>query len=631
MGRIVHMNEKNEDGATVKRIIDLLHNSRKKQKVNVEQLCAGICTSSMLSKVESGKRSINRNCLNRLLARLGIDQKKYEKYLYYNDYDEWKVKNDIINAIEDGELQKAEKLVGRYESEYANAGKIELQFSLFMKIQILQHKKDAVDSKEIENLYREAMLLTVPGAYEEETSKLLLSTDELNLVLECRNRELDSEDVYEIYDIYKGFIDYIDNSRFDINGKAKIYPKVVVYMYNHIAAHIDSVGDDEKSRIYKKLLGFYGHAIDILRSNNRSYYLCELYQSYIGVLTFIAEYDNDEKYVEAINQTREILQTYIELCERYRVPYLMIDCCYLYREDDVYCINDVMRQRRKMLGMTMTDLCDNICSTRTLRRFERKESNAIEGIVDELFWRLGMSVEYVNMRIVTDSQDAADLHEKCRRAINAKNLELASEILRNLECILPKCRVNDQAIMELKCLIGWYKGNIGYEQHINELKEVMRYTIDIDSISTNGKNMLLSWIEISCINNIAMCLKKMNKYQEALDYTKVLIEYFKQFEEQSIERAFIGLYEMVLSFYGSLIGSMGMHMESNCIFDKLNKLLLKLKRTNIIHFNVYNIAWNNQEISHNKEEYYSEIKKCINLCQLTKNKFYEANYLERLK
>lgn len=39
------MNEKIEDGATVKRIIDLLHNSRKKQKVNVEQLCAGICTS----------------------------------------------------------------------------------------------------------------------------------------------------------------------------------------------------------------------------------------------------------------------------------------------------------------------------------------------------------------------------------------------------------------------------------------------------------------------------------------------------------------------------------------------------------------------------------------------------------
>ena len=71
-----------KNSCDVKRVIELLHDSRRQRHVIIERLCDGICTKSMLEKVELGKRTLNRNYLNRLLARLGIDQRKYEKYRY---------------------------------------------------------------------------------------------------------------------------------------------------------------------------------------------------------------------------------------------------------------------------------------------------------------------------------------------------------------------------------------------------------------------------------------------------------------------------------------------------------------------------------------------------------------------
>ncbi len=629
------MDEKIQDGGNVKRIIDMLRNSRKDQKVNVEQLCAGICTKSMLEKVERGERTINRNCLNRLLARLGIDQKKYEKYLYYSDYDEWKEKNDIINAIEDGELEKAEVLVCKYEEERTEAGKIELQFCLFMKAQILQHKGEDANADEIEALYREAMLLTVPGAYEEETSKLLLSTDELNLVLECRNRELYGEDVYEIFDIYKGFIEYIDNSRFDISGKAKIYPKVVVYMYNHIATQIDKVSKKEKTAIYKTMMELCENAIDILREDCKAYYLSEVFMAYIEILSYLVKVTHEksaiEKYEEYLEWAKRLLNTYIEVCHKYEISHLMRECCYLYREENVYCINDVILKRRKMLGMTMTKLCDNICSTRTLRRFERKECNALEGIVDELLWRLGISDEYVNMGIVTDSQEVVELYQQYRRALNAKELDKAQHIVEELETRLLAYAINRQVILRAKSMIKLYKKEVTPEEHIEDLIAVLKCTIDLKDIKVRNVDAYYSWSEISCIHAISMAMKKSERYKEAYDNIQCLIEYFEYFESQHNEDMIIGLYEVVMSFYGSLLGSMGMIDESNIIFDKLNKLSLKLKRTNVIHFNIYNIAWNSKEIDCNKIKYYSDIRKSISLCQLTKNKYYESTYKKMLQ
>lgn len=405
-----------EAGMKQKRIIKMLHNMRVEQKVQVGCLCNGICTKSMLEKIERGDRFINRNSLNRLLSRLGIDQKKYEKYLDYMDYDEWKDRNDIINAIEDGRLQRAEELLKKYDETWTKNRKIEKQFYIFMKLQILQKENPLADSKEIYNLYKEAATITIPDVNEVALDKMLLSTDEVNLVLECRSREIHSKDVLEIFAVYRELLDYMDSPRFDIGGRAKICPKIVVYMYRHVKIYEEKTDERKKADLYKKILLFCDKAIDILREDCKSYYLSELLNVHIELLTYLLGNTDDinkiDEYKRTLHRTEDVLDAYEGICEQYNMPYVMEDCCYFYREEDVYCINDVIKKRRKMLNMTRAELCDGICSERTVQRLELKQKRKHDGITEELFCRLGLSVEYINMGIVTDSRETTELYER---------------------------------------------------------------------------------------------------------------------------------------------------------------------------------------------------------------------------
>ena len=78
------------------------------------------------------------------------------------------------------------------------------------------------------------------------------------------------------------------------------------------------------------------------------------------------------------------------------------------------------------------------------------------------------------------------------------------------------------------------------------------------------------------------------------------------------------------------IPSMGIYKESDIISHKLIKLCLKLRRTNVLHLNIFNIAWNKKESDGNMMVYHSEIARCMELCKLTKNIFYERCYRREL-
>lgn len=628
------MEEKTEEKARSKRIVEMLRNSRRTQNVNLEQLAEGVCTRSMLQKVEYGERTVNRNSLNRLLARLGVDQKKYEKYLYYTEYDEWKLKNDIINAIEDGKLELAESLIDDYDKDYFSIGNIEQQFSIFMRAQILQHKNSSEYDDELYNLYQQAMLLTVPNAYERETSSLMLSTDELNLILECRNREMYTNDAFEIFDIYRGFIKYIDNTRFDIGARAKIYPKVVVCMYNQVKKYVESMEVSALYKMYRRIAKYCEQSVDILFDDCKSYYMYELFMAYIEILETLMKVSDDENerrdFSERCTQLKKWSDTYKEVCEEYEIPYLMLDSCYLYREEEVYCINDVIYKRRKMLGITMTKLSEGVCSERTIRRLERRECKALEGIVDELFWKLGMSDEYANMGIVTNNKEDVELYEQSRRAINAKEYGKAEQIIELLEQRLDDCQLNKQAILEIKCLIDLHRGMMSEEEHIRALEEIVSCTLDMSKLHKKNVDICLSKREMTCINSMAKALKRNKQYEKALDMVGVLKKYCDSLEENGFEDTFFGLYEVIMCFYASLIGSMGQYERSTSISDKLNKLSLKLKRTNMLHYNMYNIFWNACEMDKNIEPN-KELEKCVRLCQLTRNKFFEDCYIQKMK
>ena len=73
-------------------------------------------------------------------------------------------------------------------------------------------------------------------------------------------------------------------------------------------------------------------------------------------------------------QIREWRMLLAELYQAYGIPMNTENCCYLYSQTQNYRIGDVIRKRRKMLGLSVRELCEGICSEKTLRRLENNKT-----------------------------------------------------------------------------------------------------------------------------------------------------------------------------------------------------------------------------------------------------------------
>ncbi len=122
---------------------DILISERTKLNISSRMLCEGICSEDMYYKVENGQSSMDRISIKRLLARLGVDNGDYENYLDYDEYETWKKRKELINYIEDGDVTKANEILGSYYTRGNHVKnksriKIEKQFEMFMHLQIMK-------------------------------------------------------------------------------------------------------------------------------------------------------------------------------------------------------------------------------------------------------------------------------------------------------------------------------------------------------------------------------------------------------------------------------------------------------------------------------------------------------------
>ena len=161
---------------------EFLYKQRIQCNIEREQLCKGLFTHSMLGKVESGERYPDKLMRDRLVARIGETGYDYECFLQPQEYEEWEERRNIIDSLDDRELERAGQLLEQYAVQNDVKQKVTRQFWLVMQAQWMELKgePEAERCKVIE----EAVKLTVPDVDNKPVSELLLSVQELNLVLE---------------------------------------------------------------------------------------------------------------------------------------------------------------------------------------------------------------------------------------------------------------------------------------------------------------------------------------------------------------------------------------------------------------------------------------------------------------
>lgn len=601
----------------------LIRKAREIQGITLEALCRDLCSFSMIGKIERGERLAGKELRDRILARLGVCSDGYENFLFYEDYLVWKQKQRIVNAIEKSEFATAEEFLEAYEQK--NSGyNLEKQFCLVMRAQILQKRRG--DPSAIAKLYEEAVKLTVSDIDCVSVKDLCLSVQELDMILEyercCRPKRLASR--------CEEILSYISSEVFDTYSYVKIYPKVIYYLY---------LSTEEYSRDWIRLLRLSSKGIEQLRTTGRMYYLWELIEirkeGMLRIMDSVVD-DADGRKRQALQNVADTMTEWLEaldfvhgLCGTHR---RMETSCYLYQQKEAYCISDVIRRRREMLGLTKKALCKGICSEKTIGRLEAKKTKPQIEIVRLLFERLNLSGEYQRAQIVTKDVEAVSLTGAigiCANKCDFKTVELLLEKLK--QHVSMDNPINRQYIERTQIYIKFGFGKISAKEMIQQLIRLLEYTISFENATKRGEKYLTN-AEIQCLLNIAL-------YTEYLGDNIIfdmLLELCKQMERDEGILEHIAVWELIMTNVANTYGNRSKYNESDAVNTMVMKQCIHCYRMNSLDLNLYIHTWNCGQRQKNnipvlqgyQEEVY--LKRCMSLCQINKSTKRETRIKNRL-
>ena len=547
----------------------LLKNIRTEEKVSLDQLAMGLMSASQLVKIENGERPINKNIRDRLLERLGIAKELYENLLDLCDFEEWDYKKKILSAIQNKKIEDAYRLLKEYKAHLRENDRINHQFILAMWGEVL--KQEGASKEKIAECYRKAVILTIPDAEKVWWEKRPLSVLEMNLLLETQTENL------------------------------KICEK----------------------------------AIDKLRDAGRTYYLVELLEIEIQILETMPE-DAVTEHLEKNGTDRinakELMSMIKNLYAEYEVPAYMQDCTYFYQQKWIFSMKDVLRTRREMFGLTQEQLCEGICSVKSLRRAEKGQTDMQRETLKKLLNRLGLSGQMQWSRLITSDREVIRMAEELADYINDRKFSVASKQLESLKSRIDlDIPQNKQYFLEKQALLEFEQGKVTREEFVKMEKEALECTLRAENLYRK-ENVYLTEREIICISN---SWKGMEEKEKRESINLILRLYDNYALNNGLSQA-ISVYEIVTEAAVNELGNSGEHVRAEEIDRKSIKVSLSCRRVWDIHYKIYDILWNEKKlmkksgkrVSNNRMN--TELKRCIIMSHYVKRYFYENVYKEKL-
>lgn len=547
----------------------LLKNIRTEEKVSLDQLAMGLMSASQLVKIENGERPINKNIRDRLLERLGVAKELYENLLDLCDFEEWDYKKKILSAIQNKKIEDAYRLLKEYKAHLRENDRINHQFILAMWGEVL--KQEGASKEKIAECYRKAVILTIPDAEKVWWEKRPLSVLEMNLLLETQTENL------------------------------KICEK----------------------------------AIDKLRDAGRTYYLVELLEIEIQILETMPE-DAVTEHLEK-NETdrinaKELMSMIKNLYAEYEVPAYIQDCTYFYQQKWIFSMKDVLRTRREMFGLTQEQLCEGICSVKSLRRAEKGQTDMQRETLKKLLNRLGLSGQMQWSRLITSDREVIRMAEELADYINDRKFSVASKQLESMKSRIDlDIPQNKQYFLEKQALLEFEQGKVTREEFVKMEKEALECTLRAENLYRK-ENVYLTEQEIRCIRNSWKGMEKKEKKESV----KFLLEFYgKNILKNGFSEA-ISMYEFVTESAVNELGNMGEHEWAEEIDRRAIRASLLCRRVWNVHYKLYDILWNENEIMKkngkrvSNGEMNTELKRCIIISHYVKRYFYENVYKEKL-
>lgn len=259
---------------------------------------------------------------------------------------------------------------------------------------------------------------------------------------------------------------YADNNRIDGRNLVLYYPKLVCV---YVSEFIDD--NKENPEWLSWTLRMVHRAAKCLLDTNRLIYALELTEIKDLIWNNILNLEDCENalgydlFLENKKKNAEEHDLWLDLGRIYGIEIRTIDWCYLYREEGVKCIGDIIRRRRKMMGMSKEELCMDICSFDTLERIEKLKVNPQPKRMLKLLERLNLAGEYQKTLVSVTNSETKLKEERIAIYSNKREYDKALEELYSLKDNLKEKRPEDeQFFLMIETMIRQRKQEISVEE-----------------------------------------------------------------------------------------------------------------------------------------------------------------------
>ena len=619
--------------------------------ITTEQLTSRLCDMEEWNNLLSGEY-MDKLMMSRLLDRLGCRGLRCDILLFASEYDDWQTRMDIVFAINDGETELAEKILEEYAGRkivQKNIDKmgcnerLEYQFVLMMQAYIMLGGR--FDRTELIAKLQEAAVLTIPQGVDvafDNGMKIILSVQELDILLEyyyqlvCR--EIEEKNIKTV-DCYIGrirkVIDYILSADwFNALSKANILPKAVYYVMlsnqKKIRLNVDNEDElifiAEELKSYGRWLSDYDNAIEVLRDCGRIYYLAELCDMMDAIVSRMKKLLSED--VCKSMKLDDIKNT----ADRYRAMLLYIEKLtgtsrytkngmYMYFEPNVYRMEKVVADRRRLLGITQNQLAEGICTAKTIRRLEQGNCRPHGYNLYEILNRLELYSDFVMDEIVSYNARDMELLEKVYDAIGMNETERAQELLRTLKANIDMGYTrNRQMVERLELDFDYQGGKISKKDYEDDLKKIIGYSVKYENFFRS--------VNVYLTDSEASMLQMMYNLEKDNDGVLYLHDMLSQYERKEL---YIRKIELIQTAFASNSGNRGVYDSSNMEFMDVIKENFRIKRIYNIARCTYGIWWNNDmQHKYSTDQSREMLNICVDISDFAKEYMYKQFFLKKL-
>lgn len=567
-----------------------------------EEISHGLCSLSVLQRLEAGERFADKKLIDALIQRLGKSSDKFEFVLGKVEYEIHQKRIAIDHAFEMEEYDECRELLEKFAKECKKDDNLNLQYIQKMKFLLRDLEYHTVD--EAEELILRIIRITSLNFCVENMEERLLCTEECKLIYLLALTEIEAERFEKATTILAKLSFYLEKHFSDVEERIKLYPQIAYSLsmcYEYYGQYAKEIEIAEK-------------AIELLEENGRIYLLEELLECYKNGLFWEKEgkkivltEEEEEKKRELENQIEVLKQIQKEYGSSSRSGIGINTISHNYGGQEVHLIHEVLERKRRIKGLTQEQLSTGICEPETLSRLLNGKQTPNKNTYRMLAECLELDTERCRPYL---SVEDYEIYEKQRRLgtyLQQKEYILAEKLFQEIEKALPQnIAKNRQFCLSMYGIIENRLGRMKWEERLRCLEESIRCTIpDYEKIS------LAQWPlcrqEVMLLNSIANTYARIGDVNRALIILGDILKFYENSEVDILYH--IDTITLTMFNYTEWLGNLKRHTETIPIYEKALKMNVSVGRGKGLGGILYAKAWNLKKIDP------SNIEDCQKCCR----------------